>query len=162
MVKKHMVPTTEEGFLGCLKSLRTWKRQSEQAYHKPLLLLYAIRKAANCDDRLTPFGVLEYPLTRLLRKYGCCKPPYRPEYPFWRMQNDGVWEVTVDSSTSRTTDRDVPARWLRAHNAKGGFPHALYDLLRQNRSFANAAFETVLQKYFPAELHEGLRKEPLP
>jgi putative restriction endonuclease len=37
-------------------------------------------------------------LTGLLKEFGPPRQSYHPEYPFWRLQNDGAWEVHAAGS----------------------------------------------------------------
>ena len=40
-----------------------------------------------------PFKEADGELTALLKEFGPPRRSFHPEYPFWRLQNDGVWVV---------------------------------------------------------------------
>jgi len=92
---------------------------------------------------------LEPDLERLLFEFGPPRKAYHPEYPFWRLQNDGVWEVrtirsfwtssSIFSSTlifRRRSTRTSAMRWASAISSPpgrcreiptSGPPHYLFD-----------------------------------
>ena len=76
--------------------LNVWSRGDERAPHKPLLLLLVLgRKLQDLPDEVS-FAEIEEKVTDLLVEFGPFRQSYHPEYPFWRLQNDGIWEVTSD------------------------------------------------------------------
>src|ERR1035438_7394214 len=74
--------------------LQVWKRNGERAPHKPLLVLLALGRLQQGHDRLAAFNLLEGDLERLLSDFGPPRSSIHPEYPFWRLQRDGVWQVS--------------------------------------------------------------------
>lgn len=111
--------------------LRRWTRGGETAPHKPLLLLYAISKVRLGHPRLMRFVEIETPLRALLDTYGPRRSRSHPEYPFWRLQHDGLWEVIdAGSFPSRASNSDPPISALRRGNARGGLPTELHHALR--------------------------------
>ena len=82
--------------------LTIWARGDQRAPHKPLLVLYALGRWGRGEQADLPFRELEPDLTGLLKEFGPPRQSYHPEYPFWRLQNDGVWTVHADAPlTSR-------------------------------------------------------------
>ncbi len=78
------------------ETFRLWTSGGERAPHKPLLLLYAIGKLLRGEDRLISYtDDIEDNLRNLLRDFGPRRDSYNPHFPFWRLQNDGIWEVTI-------------------------------------------------------------------
>ena len=74
-------------------NLNVWKRGSERAPHKSLLLLYALGRLQKGEDAVIPFSDVNRDLTSLLEEFGPTRRSYHPEYPFWRLQKDGLWEL---------------------------------------------------------------------
>jgi putative restriction endonuclease len=61
-------------------------------------------------------------LTELLQEFGPWRDSTHPEYPFWRLQNDGVWVVSSDGKMKpRRSNSDPPKSELLAHHARAGF-----------------------------------------
>ena len=82
-------------------TLQTWKRKGERAPHKPLLALLALGQLQRGGERLIAFSTWEPQLKRLLIDFGPPRQSIHPEYPFWRLQKDGVWEVQSDQTLTR-------------------------------------------------------------
>ena len=81
--------------------LNVWSHGGERAPHKPLLLLLILaRKSRALPDEVT-FTEIEDTVRDLLFEFGPSRKSYHPEYPFWRLQNDGIWEVASDVPMSR-------------------------------------------------------------
>ena len=85
------------------ETLRQWRSDGERAPHKPLLVLYAIGKLLSGEDRLISYtDDIEENLENLLKEFGPRRDSYNPQFPFWRLQNDGIWEVTDADKIGQT------------------------------------------------------------
>src|SRR5262245_21219211 len=73
--------------------LNVWSRGDQRAPHKPLLVLYALGRWSRGETGDIPFRDVDADLTGLLKEIGPPRQSNHPEYPFWRLQNDGVWAV---------------------------------------------------------------------
>ena len=94
--------------------LAVWKRGSERAPHKPLLLLYALAKCNRGEDRLIPYDDVDTKLRELLIEFGPTRKSYHPEYPFSRLQDYGIWEL---ESAEHAQIRAGNLRLLDARNS---------------------------------------------
>ena len=141
-----------------VESIRRWTRGDETAPHKPLLLLLALKRVQDGAPRLVDFNDIEPPLRDLLHRFGPKRQNVHPEYPFWRLQRDGLWEVIdADSFPSRQSNTDPPLSVLRARHAQGGLPESLDRALRKDRNGLRALAEAVAARFFPDEKHDVLR-----
>lgn len=112
-----------------------WKRGDQRAPHKPLLLLYALGRCKQGAARLLSFREVNRVLTALLQEFGPPRQAYHPEYPFWRLQNDGVWEVdTSFPLTRRASNSDPLKSELVQYNVPGGVTEDIYMLLQDGMS----------------------------
>src|SRR5262249_50402985 len=92
----------------------------QRAPHKPLLVLYALGRWSHGDTGAIPFRDVDRDLTPMLREFGPPRQSYHPEYPFWRLQNDGVWAVTAAGAMkARQRNSSLPKGELLAHDALG-------------------------------------------
>src|SRR5581483_2189532 len=82
-----------ERIAGTFEKINIWHRRNERAPHKPLLLLLALARVLRGNPRLEEFRSYEDVMRNLLIKYGPERKSVHPEYPFWRLQADGLWEV---------------------------------------------------------------------
>ena len=76
-----------------LSDLRTWKRGSTRAVHKPLLTLMLIARASRGEANDVTYAEIAEPLAKLLKEFGPNRTAYHPEFPFWHLRSDGFWVV---------------------------------------------------------------------
>jgi putative restriction endonuclease len=140
------------------ENLTVWKQGSKRAPHKPLLALYALSCAIQHNKRLLPFSELNSKLIELLHDFGRPQKSYRPEYPFWRMQKDGIWEVKSPEPVEwqLTSSGDAKKSQLMQFNAYGGFPEKIYNLLKKDPSLFSSVVQKLLEDNFPPSIHEDI------
>lgn len=132
--------------------MRLWRRRGEQAPHKPLLLLYALRRVQLGESRLVDFNVAESPLRELIERFSPNRARVHPEYPFWRLQHDGLWEVEdAETFPSRKSNTDPPLTELRNRHAEGGFPTRLDAALRADPRAVAGLAQAIVSRFFPDE-----------
>lgn len=93
------------------------------APHKPLLMLAALDLYRNGKDRLIPFVVLERRFKEIASALASDKTPAVQE-PFWRLQNDGIWEVV---GLEPTAGGPPPRAQLEKSGVAGGLSADAYD-----------------------------------
>ncbi|MBV9783067.1 MAG: hypothetical protein JO264_04545 [Acidisphaera sp.] len=137
-----------------MADLRIWKRGDQQAVHKPLLVLYAIDRVKRGSDRLLPFAEVDRDLKPLLERFGPPRSAHHPEYPFWRLQNDGIWEVVSDAPLrSRASNSDPLRSELLAKGARGGFKAELFATLKTEPHLATELCNEIFRTFFPEAIH---------
>ena len=139
------------------ETLRQWGSGGERAPHKPLLVLYAIGKLLRGEDRLISYvDDIEENLRNLLREFGPRRDQYNPHFPFWRLQNDGIWEVSNANQIRQTTSGDPYITDLREHNASGGFNETISEQLQNDSELTFEIVHSLLNAHFPPSLHEDI------
>ena len=137
--------------------IKVWKRGQERAPHKPLLLLYALGRCAKGDPRELPFREVDPALARLLQEYAPMRPSQHTEYPFWRLQNDGLWAIPdPETLKRRASNSDAKRSELLEKNVTGGFPPELYDELRKRPALIKQLGRDLLEENFPPSYHEDI------
>jgi putative restriction endonuclease len=151
---------TSEPLLERFDRLNVWSRGDQRAPHKPLLVLYALGRWCNGDEADLPFGEVDPKLTALLKEFGPPRQSYHPEYPFWRLQNDGVWAVTASAPlTARQGNTDPRKSDLLAHGAAGGFSDEVKAALRAEPTLAARIASRLLANHFPESIHADILAE---
>ena len=139
------------------EGINVWKRGSQRAPHKPLLLLYALGKCSRGEPREILFSEIDPILRDLLREFGPSRESYHPEYPFWRLQNDGLWLVSqAEKLEPRKGHTDAKKSELLKYNVTGGFPEAIYSLLREDEQLLLEITCDILERNFPNSIHEDI------
>lgn len=139
------------------QALRAWSRGDERAVHKPLLVLYAIGQAGRSADRLLPFHQVDRDLGALLKEFGPPRRTVHTEYPFWRLQNDGIWEVAkADTLRRRESNSDPIKSELLAKDIHGGFLPECFSLLRRSAETRDKIVQGLLHAHFPESIHSDI------
>jgi putative restriction endonuclease len=137
--------------------LNVWSRGDQRAPHKPLLVLYALGRWTRGETNDIPFREVEPTLTGLLKEFGPPRSSYHPEYPFWRLQNDGVWSVQATGQlTARKSNSDPPKSELLAHDARGGFTPEVQAALQAEPALASEIASRLLEHHFPESIHADI------
>lgn len=149
---------TAPDLLQRFKNITVWNRGGVRAPHKPLLLLWALGRAAQKKPRLTKFAVVEQPLRQLLMDFGPRRKSYHPEYPFWYLRsknNSKIWEVErAGELPLKKNHREPQIEELR--EASGGFLSEVFLLLEHDSSLiGQLAFELV-NANFPSSIHSEI------
>jgi putative restriction endonuclease len=147
----------DESALQRFDSLNVWSRGGQRAPHKPLLVLYALGRWCAGQRGAVAFRDAEADLTELLKRFGPARHSYHPEYPFWRLQNDGVWRLTnADQLTARKGNTDPPKSELIANDVRGAFADDVQAALIADPALAQVIAARLLAAHFPDSFHEDI------
>ena len=138
------------------QKLTVWKRGGERAPHKPLLVLLALGHLLNRNIRFADFEEINNSLSKLLRDFGPDRKSYHPEYPFWRLQNDGIWEVTEPEKLTVMERGDVKKSELIRNRIQGGFKDEVYKILQSDKKLVGEIVQELLESNFPSSIHEDI------
>ncbi|MBF0231907.1 MAG: HNH endonuclease [Desulfamplus sp.] len=138
-------------------NISMWKRGGQRAPHKPLLILLTIAHCIQSKNRLISFSEIYQKLKELLIEFGPMRKSYRPEYPFWRLQHDGLWELTNTSDfASQIGKGDAKKSDLIKFDVHGGFSKEVYEFLISNKAQIPIIVSSILEKNFPSSIHEDI------
>ena len=118
-----------------------------------MLALYAIGKLLRGGERLTPYPEVDADLGKLLREFG---PPGsdHTQFPYWRLKNDGIWEVTNAAGIVENASGDASKRDLA--RTSGGFIREIADEIRKDPTLAQRIVRDLLDAHFPPSLHDDI------
>lgn len=142
--------------LAKFNSINVWKSGGKRATHKPLLVLLAIARCIHQDQRLIPYREIDEQLKRLLLEFGPPN-PVRPEYPFWFLQNDGVWQIKhLENVDTSGFSKNPNRKSFLEVNAMGGFNESVYLSLRKNRKQTLEIINNLLTTHFTESYHDDI------
>ena len=146
-----------EPILQKFEDLRQWGSGGERAPHKPLLVLYAIGKLLRGEDRLISYtDDIEKNLKNLLKEFGPRRDRHNPQFPFWRLQNDEIWEIPDADKIRQTNSGDAYITDLRNYNVSGGLNQTIFQELKNDPQLVFEVIHKLLNKHFPPSIHEDI------
>ncbi len=139
------------------EALSTWKRGHQRAPHKPLLVLLALARWQQGRRSALAFEEIASDLTALLSEFGHQRKSHHPEYPFWRLCNDGVWIVKSDQPMRRLSSNDDALKSeLLAKHATGRFAPEVEGALQEAPALVAQIASRMLEMHFPESLHPDI------
>src|SRR5438067_1019645 len=137
---------TRDELLLRFERLTMWSSAGQRAPHKPLLVLLALGEWTR-GQQTVRFADARTPLTELLRDFGHTRQSHHPEYPFWRLQNDRVWEVTGSFPIPTGADGGASVSSLLAANASGQFSADIRITLTEQPALVGDLARAMLQAH---------------
>lgn len=133
------------------ETLNYASKDGKRAPHKPLLVVYAIAELMRGKDRLLPYSEINKVLGELLSEFGTWRSRHNTQYPFWRLQSDGVWEVPDADRVRLTASGDAFKSDLIEFNIRGGFAADIAIQLRTDPALVTEVIRMMLDGHFPRE-----------
>ena len=137
-------------------ALSLWRKDGARAPHKPLLVLLAMGELLRGKSRLLPYSEIDEHLGNLLSEFGSRRSRPGTQYPFWRLQSDGIWEVTDADKIRLTASGDAFKRDLVDYDVRGGFTEEVANQLQTDSKLASEIIQKMLNGYFPDTWHEDI------
>jgi putative restriction endonuclease len=139
------------------EGITVWKKGDQRAPHKPLLVLYALAHCRQKRERFLSYSEIEEKLKQLLIEFGPRRKRYHPEYPFWRLKNDHVWELkNAENVEARRRSTDPKKSELIRYNVSGGFRKDIFDVLISDPKTTAQIARQILDANFPSSIHEDI------
>ena len=138
------------------ETLNLWKGDGHRAPHKPLLVLYAIGELLRGKSRLLPYSEIDENLGNLLSEFGPRRSRHGTQFPFWRLQNDGIWEISDANKIRQTASGDALKGDLVHYDVAGGFTEDIAHRLQNDSDLAFEIVQNMLDAHFPASIHEDI------
>lgn len=156
-IHRHSSRMERQQILDNFRRLQTWSQGGKRAPHKPLLVLYALGRLLAGRDRLIAFSDLESDLKELLQAFGPPRKAYHPEYPFWRLANDGVWQLlNAELAEPRQSNTDAKKSELIRLGVEGGLHPEIFQSLKSDTHLCLEIARELLDAHFPASLHDDI------
>ena len=98
----------------------------------------------------------ERALTKLLGRFAPPRNQVRPDYPFWHLRKDDVWEVLGNGPITEDSGGHAHVSSLRREDAHGGFPTDIFTTLQADEALAIEIAYSLVDAHFPASLHDAV------
>ena len=139
------------------RGLTIWKQGGQRAPHKPLLVLLALGYLQREGREALAYTEIEGPMKKLLEDFGPPRKAYHPEYPFFHLQSDGVWELATEAGIQLPLDRKYPSAGVfREHGVAGGFPEPIRRTFQEDPEAVREVADLLLTAHFPPTYHEDI------
>ena len=140
-----------------VRNITVWRRNGERAPHKPLLILLILGRLLRGEERLLPFREADKKLTELLVQFGPPRKSHHPEYPFWRLKNDDIWElVNTENIQTRASNTDAKKSSLLECDVQGGFLPPVHAAFKRNVQLVHDVITDLLDSNFPVSIHDDI------
>ena len=151
-----MESASTKTLLAKFENLQVWRAGDQRAPQRALLALWAIGRCMAGEPRLAPYTEADRAVGALLRDFGPHRARGHTEHPFWRLRNDGLWEVERADLVTTTSKGDAHRRSLLEHNNQAGFPETVHAALSADENLAKQIAHALVDAHFPASLHDEL------
>ncbi|MFC1850960.1 phosphorothioated DNA-binding restriction endonuclease [candidate division CSSED10-310 bacterium] len=138
------------------RTINVWKKHGLRAPHKPLLILYSIGQLLTHKARFISYDEVDDKLKNLLIEFGPTRKSYHPEFPFYRLQNDGIWHLKNADNLVLTSSGDAKKSELLRFNVTGGFSSDIVNHLRNDLELTKEIIQDILEKNFTFSIHEDI------
>ena len=138
------------------KSIRAYKENDYISLHKPILLLYALAQCLHSRERLLSFQEIDTAFQKLFSKLSFQGKSENSHYPFGKLENDEVWQVTNSKNLKRTSVGHLHKKELLDDGITGGFTPEIYNAFKNNKELLRSVFEHILDTYIDAKLHDSV------
>ncbi|MCP4572659.1 MAG: HNH endonuclease [bacterium] len=151
---------SRQDLLDRFAAINVWRRGDVRAPHKPLLLLFALARLSRGEGREVRYSDVHGKLGGLLTEFGPVRKSVHPEYPFWRLQHDGLWVVRdAEQMASRKGKDDPKPSELKRVNPAAGLTADVDAKLRSDPTLLAEVVGLILEAHFPSNLHEDILTE---
>ncbi|MCF7988202.1 MAG: hypothetical protein K9L60_11600 [Methylovulum sp.] len=130
------------------QDVRVFSENNKPSLHKPVLLLFALSQCYHNEKRLISFAVIDQFFTLIFQKLSLSGKSSNSHYPFGKLENDGIWEVTESKFLKRTSVGHLSKKELLDKNICGGFTEEIFQELRNNSCLLITIVDYFLNQYF--------------
>lgn len=149
---------TRDEILKAFDCIRVFQRGGQRAVHKPLLVLLALSKVGAGGTAMMDWVDIDPKLKDLLEEFGPDGSARTRNHPFWRLKNDGLWQLDgPEEILSRPLSATPTPNELSIHHVHGGFRPELLEALQRDPQLVTAIAQRIVDAHFP----ESIRNEVL-
>jgi|GEM_PF-887247 len=139
--------------LNKFKNVRVFNEDNKPSLHKPILLLFALSQCYQNKERLISFKIIDKDFNKIFLVFSLPGKATNSHYPFGKLENDGIWEVTESKYLKRTSVGHLSKKELLAKNTYGGFIPDIYENIILDKSLIEKIINDILCDYINPNLH---------
>jgi predicted restriction endonuclease len=152
---------TNSEILKLFSSINCARLGDGYAPHKPILILLLLERILNGHINSFTFEELDHDLKKWLEKYGSNNASNTRNEPFWRLKNDGVWDITATSELSSQSSTPSPNQLVES-NATGRFKPEIYTGLAGNPDLIAEIANMLVTQFIDSSARTPLLAEAAP
>ena len=144
--ESEVLVMTNSEILDLFSSINCAKQGDGYAPHKPILILLILEKILSGHQNLFTFLELDHELKKWLEKYGSNNASNTRNEPFWRLKNDGIWDVDAPESLTNQGSTPSPNQLIEV-NVTARLKEDLYRDLIHNSELVKELAKLIVNKY---------------
>ncbi len=144
---------TEQEILDKFKKIRVASVGIEYAPHKPILILLILEAVYLGKDNNFLYADLDASLRKLLEKFGSNNASNTRNEPFWRLKNDGLFEIFAPEYLLNKADTPSPNELIRTQ-VSGKLPSEIYHMIRYTPGVALKVAKLVIEQFIAVDKRE--------
>lgn len=119
--------------------------------HKPVTVLAYLHRLELGGDRLVTYQELEALTEQGIRSCAPEGTKVDARQPFWRLQNDGLWEIVTDPGFDRVWPSPTadPPSWITEPSVRAGLLPQYFSALRDNPGLVQQARDLLVERFLP-------------
>jgi len=152
---------TNSEILKLFSSINCARQGDGFAPHKPILILLLLERVLKGHTNSFSFAELDHDLKKLLEKYGSNNASNTRNEPFWRLKNDGLWDITAPSELSSQSSTPTPNQLIEA-KVYAQLKDDLYQGIRLNPELIAEIAKSLLTQFISEPLQSSLLADVAP
>ena len=152
---------TNSEILKLFSSINCARLGDGYAPHKPILILLLLERILNGHGNNFKFVELDHDLKKWLEKHGSNNASNTRNEPFWRLKNDGVWDITGPIELSSQSSTPTPNQLIEA-NVSAQLKDDLYQGIRNNPELIGEIAKSLVTQFISESLQSSLLADAAP
>jgi predicted restriction endonuclease len=152
---------TNSEILKLFSSINCARLGDGYAPHKPILILLLLERILNGHGNNFTFAELDHDLKKWLEKYGSNNASNTRNEPFWRLKNDGIWDISAPSDLDSQSNTPTASQLIEA-NVSAQLKDDLYQGIKNNPELIARIANNLVTQFISEPLRSSLLADTAP
>lgn len=152
---------TNSEILNLFRSINCARLGDGYAPHKPILILLLLERVLNGHGNNFTFAELDHDLKKWLEKYGSNNASNTRNEPFWRLKNDGLWDISAPAELISQSSTPTPNQLIEA-KVSAQLKDDLYHGIRNNPDLIAEIAKSLVSRFISEPLQSALLADTAP